>query len=165
LIFRPELLDSLEDIEPRRFSGVVFRHVLGDTAPLRANTRGARWNPPDVSALYTSLERKTAIAEGDFLISLQPIRPSVTRWIAQIQITLQRVIEIDEVTLQKLGISREALEALDHAPCREIGGAVNWLGFEGLIVPSARSNGQNLVIYIGHQDPAGLFEVIGKEPL
>jgi RES domain-containing protein len=93
----------LEAIEPRQFSGVVFRHVLGDVAPLRANTRGARWNPPDVSALYTSLERETAIAEGDFLLSLQPVRPSVTRWIVQIQVTLQRVIEIDEGTLHKLG--------------------------------------------------------------
>jgi len=165
LIFRPELLDRLEDIEPRQFSGVVFRHVLGESAPLGANTRGARWNPPDVSALYTSLDRDTAIAEGDFILSLQQVRPSVTRWIVQIQVTLQRVMEVDEVTLQELGVSRDVLEALDHTSCSEIGGAVHWLGLEGLIVPSARWPGQNLVIYIGHQDPDGVFEVVGRELL
>jgi RES domain-containing protein len=141
LIFRPEILDRLERIASRRFSGGVFRHVLGTSDPVRANMRGARWNPAGVAALYTSLERETALAEGEFLIAVQPFRPKIERKIVEIRVTLRSVIEMDQDILDRLDVASEVIQALEYTKCQEIGGAIYWLGHDGLIVPSARSPG------------------------
>ena len=48
--FDPTFLDSLEARASKGWSGVVWRAVIGDTDPLRANIRGGRWNPPGIEA-------------------------------------------------------------------------------------------------------------------
>jgi RES domain-containing protein len=63
--YPPELLDRLQALTPAPWSGQVFRHMFGSYPPDAENTRGARWNPPGVAAIYTSLTREGALAEAE----------------------------------------------------------------------------------------------------
>jgi len=83
-----------------------------------------------------------------------------------IHLSLKNVIDLTAPNLlTRLGITDEVLSGIDHLPCQTVGGAVNWLGHDGLLVPSARrQGGTNIVIY--QQDLAtSAFVVIDEEVL
>jgi RES domain-containing protein len=46
--------------------------MFGDYPPDAENILGARWNPPGVAAIYTSLTREGALAEAEHQIAIQP---------------------------------------------------------------------------------------------
>jgi RES domain-containing protein len=138
--------------------------MFGLNEPARSNTLGARWNDAGLAAIYASCERETALAEADYYLSLQPLRPRAKRTLYTIRVSLKNVIDLTAPgLLPSLGITDGVLSSPDHAPCRTIAGAVNWLGQDGLLVPSARRRGgTNLVIY--QEDPStSEFEVIDAE--
>jgi len=150
MLFAQAILDQIENlgyVELR--NQTVFRHMLADITPSRINTRGARWNPPEVGAIYTSFTRETALAEANYHLSLQTPRLRVKRTLYELSVTLRCVTRIpDTDALERVGVSREALSESDMIACQHFGGAVARLGRDGLIVPSARhEGGLNLVIY------------------
>jgi hypothetical protein len=57
------LENILASLQCSMWGGQVFRVMLNDYPPDRENTHGARWNPPDVAAIYTCLEPAVWIAE------------------------------------------------------------------------------------------------------
>jgi RES domain-containing protein len=158
------ILDRLQSITPEPWTGTVYRHLLGSRDPLLPNTRGARWNPPGVDALYASLERATAVAEGDYLIASQPVPLAVERRIHRIRISLKSVIRLtDAILLRGFQIDEAALSSTDHQACQKIGHAVAWLEHDGLMVPSARASGVNLVVFVNNaeSEPETLdFEIL-----
>lgn len=126
----------------------MFRHMFADIPPDHENTQGARWNMPEVPAIYAALARDVVIAESEYQIAAQPRRPKARRTIYRIAIRLRSVLDISApATMAALGLNREALAAMDMRKCQEIGSSVERLEHDGLIVPSARANGLNLVIY------------------
>lgn len=138
--------------------------MFGDYSPIRANVTGARWNGPSAAAIYTSCERETALAEAEYYISLQPLRPKAKRTLYTIDVSLRTVVDITAPSaLRFLGITADVLRSEDQSRCRLIGNAVNWLGHDGLLVPSARrDSGTNLVIFrqdLGSHE----FHVIDEE--
>ena len=158
------LVDRLQRLAPAPWQGIVYRHMLGDREPLLPNTRGARWNPPGVDTLYTSLERATALAEGDHLIAMQPVPLRVKRVLHRIRVTLRSVLDLSEATLlRELGVDERALADPDHSACRTVGHAVHWLEHDGLIIPSARANGRNLVVFVNNQDAQAELDAIDSE--
>jgi len=164
MIYPPEMLDILQSAVVSAWEGTVYRHMFGSHRPARSNTTGARWNEPRLEAIYTSCERETALAEAEYYISLQPLRPKAKRTLYTIRVSLRNVVDLTAPgVLRRLGISDDILASDDHSPCRLIGSAVNWLGHDGLLVPSARlTGGTNLVIY--RQDlSASNFEEIAEE--
>jgi len=164
VIYDRELLAKLDQLRASPWRGDVFRHMFGDYPPERENQRGARWNPPETPAIYTSLTRVAALAEADFHISLQPIRPTARRTIYRIGVVLDSVVDLsDRSRLAALGISDDDLTSLDHRPCQRVGGAIEWLENDGLLVPSARADGMNLVIFPNQQKAGYEFWVIGSE--
>jgi RES domain-containing protein len=166
VIYAPEMLDLLQSAGVSNWEGTVYRHMFASQPPARANTGGARWNEPNLAAIYTSCERETALAEAEYYISLQPLRPKAKRTLFTIRVSIPKVIDLTaHDLLGKLGITNDVLEAMDHTPCRTVGAAANWLGYNGLLVPSARwRGGKNLVIY--EQDPSpDSFEVIKEEEI
>jgi len=119
--------------------------MFADIPPERDNTRGARWNPPETRAIYTSLEKETVLAEANHAIAMQPIPPSTRRTIYSIEIALEEVLDLsDWANLERFGLDKSKLTTSDFSPCQAIGGAVDWLGHDGLLIPSARANGTNL---------------------
>jgi RES domain-containing protein len=140
--------------------------MLGDYPPERANTRGARWNPPEVAAVYTSLHWETALAEAEYRLGLEPFRPRIKRVIYAIRVKLLEVLDLSgREDLEKLGIAKTDFEGFDFTACQLIGGAAQWLGSDGMLVPSARHPGTNLVIYEFNMSPEGEFAVISDEVL
>lgn len=166
MIHDRDLLDRLEQLGADRWEGSVCRHTLGDSAADRPNVRGARWNPPGTPAIYTSLIGDTAVAEGDHLIAVNSFRPSIKRVLHELRVELARVIDLSSFDrLVALGPSEEDFRSDDHAACQHIGGAVAWLGCDGMLVPSLRHDGVNLVVLPSNQGADFVFELIKSEEI
>jgi hypothetical protein len=119
VLYPPELLDRLQAITPAPWAGQAFRHMFGDYPPDAENTRGARWNPPGVAAIYTSLARDGALAEAEHQIAVQPIPPRARRTIYTLELTLAGVLDLtDADLLQSLGVGPVELAADDMTACR-----------------------------------------------
>lgn len=152
--FDPRLLDVLESKRINGWKGLAYRIVIGDTSPLRANSRGARWNPPNIDALYTSLEREAAEREFEYLINTQPVRITKPAILYELDVSISTVIDLGDLSeLGPIGFTVTALLSEEWSTAQEVGGAVSWLGDVGLIVPSARSDSHNLVVYVNNQEP------------
>jgi hypothetical protein len=65
--------------------------------------------------------------------------------------------------LARIGIGRNQLFCDDMRISQEIGRTIAWLGFDGLLVPSARVEGMNLVIYPSRATPETYLFEIGQE--
>jgi RES domain-containing protein len=93
--------------------------MFGYYPPDAENTRGARWNPAGVAAIYTSLARQGALAEAEHQISVQPIPPRTRRTIYTLELSLTSVLDLtDTELLQDLGIGPAELTADNMAACR-----------------------------------------------
>jgi len=161
----PNLLDKLEAIEQRSWDCTVFRYTGGGRPPDRENTMGARWNPPEVPAIYTSLEHETMLAEFEHLLEVlvpSPHREAFTGY--EIRVSVAGVLDLRPPgRLADLGITAAELAADDCTACQRIGGAAAWLSRGGLLVPSARRpGGSNLVIFPHAQDPNYQFEITSE---
>ena len=166
MVFDRETVEALERIKPASWEGIVFRHMFASFPPERENTRGARWNPAETSAIYASLDRDVVIAEADYYIGLQPVRPRARRVVYRIKVALNSVLDLsDSTTLSKVGLDGEPIASIDHSECQQIGGAVEWLDHDGLLVPSARAAGVNLVIFPNRKKPNYRFDVLDSEEL
>jgi RES domain-containing protein len=166
VVYAPHLLDRLQAIAPTAWAGRAFRHMFADYAPEVENTRGARWNPPGVAAIYMSLSREGVLAEAEHQLAVQPIRPRVRHTLYTLDLTLQSVLELtDADILRDLGVGTDELSADDMRTCQDVGGAIAWLDHDGILVPSARSPAINLVIFPTNRTTGVRFEVIGREEI
>lgn len=164
MIYPPQLLDRLQAVSGNPWQGRAFRHMFADYPPDAENTRGARWNPAEVAAIYTSLSRDGVIAEAEHQIALQPVPPRVKRTIYEVDLTLANVLDLTApATLNSLDLTTDDIAADDMTACQQIGGAAAWLEHDGILVPSARSEATNLVIYPAHREPPARFEVLSSE--
>ena len=166
MLYSHELLEQLDRFTAAAWYGVVYRFTLGDFPPDRENTRGARWNPKDVAAIYTSRSRDVVLAEGERLIAVQGRPPTAKRNIYTIDVALGSVIDLaSERDLISLGLSDTDLAGDDHAACQLVGGAVEWLWHDGLLVPSVRATGTNLVIFPSKQRAGYQFNIVDRKIL
>lgn len=164
MVYSPLLLDRLQAVEPEAWGGTVLRHMFAAHPPEKENIRGARWNPQDTAAIYTSLTREGVLAEAEHQLDSQPIRPRVRRTIYTVQVTLDAVLDLtDMALLDDLGVGAAELVAVDMRACQDIGGAAAWLDCDGILVPSARSSARNLVIFPAKRSPHAAFEVVSDE--
>jgi RES domain-containing protein len=164
--FEPDaaVLKALAELKPITWSGRVWRHTFADNPPDKANGRGARWNPPGIDALYASLEREGALAEAEHQIVMQPIRPRAKRSIHRLQLALANVLDLtDRALLRRLGIDDESLATIDFTACQRVGGAAAFLGHDGILVPSARHSGPNLVVFVSNQRPDAEIRRVDSE--
>jgi len=142
--FDPTLLDAIEETVIQ-WRGVVYRQVFEGTDVLRANIRGARWNPPEVEALYCSLQSRTAAAEVDHFIGRQPVPI--------------RNFE----TLERCEITSEMVMGEDLSKPQLVGGAAAWLQCAGMLIPSARDEGVNLVVFVNNMAPTDRIDLVSQE--
>jgi RES domain-containing protein len=166
VVYPASLLDALQAIAPAPWAGRAFRHTFADYAPDVENTRGARWNPPGTAAIYTSLTREGVLAEAEHQLSIQPIRPRVKRTIHTLDITLCSVLDLTSMqALARVGIGPGELGGDDMLACQQVGGATSWLDHDGLLIPSARAEAVNLVIFPASRTPDASFSVTASELL
>jgi hypothetical protein len=159
----PRLIDQLDALPKEAFSGHVYRATRQSLDPLVASYAGGRWMPRDsVAILYTSFERDGALAEMSFHLSQQnpvPTRPLVVH---KIRVASERTLRLVRADLSSLGVSDAEYLSMNHPRTQEIGAAVEFIGCDGLIAPSARWHCDNLMLFTDRM-AAGALELDHSE--
>jgi RES domain-containing protein len=98
------------------------------------------------------------------VIAMQPVPPRATRTIYELDVSIENLLDLtDAGRLATIGITEEDFESIPWEPCQRVGGAVAWLGHDGLLIPSVRdSDGSNLVIFTANQSPGSEIVVQGS---
>jgi hypothetical protein len=144
------ILDALEAIDPARFQGEVWRVAREGREALRGSSAPGRWSPSgDFEVLYTSLSRDGALAEIGYRLSLEPIWPSrIEHEVHRIEVETERTLKFADVeSLEPLGVDIARYRTFEYGATRAIAAAAYFLEFDSLIVPSARFDCANLVIF------------------
>jgi hypothetical protein len=144
------ILDALEAIDPELFSGEVWRVTRKGREALRGSTSLGRWSPSgEFEVLYTSLERDGALAEIGYRLSLEPVWPSrLEHEIHRIEPETERTLRFANLdSLAQLGVEIARYQTFEYHATQAIAAAAYFLEFDGLIVPSARFDCSNLVIF------------------
>lgn len=161
-----KLLDAVDAAPRTPFKGDVWRVARNGRDPLNGSRVPARWNPGTFEALYTSLGPNVALSEIYFHLSRQPVFPS--KFQAQLHRITAHVGELlllntlDE--LATFGVDGAAYSGLDYARTQDIADAAYFVGFHGLIAPSARASGLNLILFVDKLE-LGALSVAATEPV
>ncbi|SDF19600.1 RES domain-containing protein [Blastococcus aurantiacus] len=162
----PELLDALEELATNPYEGTAWRHMFNDYPPSKVNISGARWNPAGVGAIYLAVDRDTAEAEGQHAVDIQPARMFARRVLYEVNIDVDDVVDLTAVgALRSVGLSSRDIEADDFTNCQKVGAAAAWLGRGGLLVPSARAAGSNLVVLVDSSAAATDVTIVSTQVL
>ena len=166
MLHDPELLDAIEAlVGPDAWQGVVWRRTFADRNPLIPNSRGARWNPPGVDALYCSLSESGASAEHTSMISREPVTKTKPQRMARLRLSLGKVADIRNArVLRDLGFGPDELTGESWAPTQTVGAAAAWLGIAALLVPSARHVDGNIVVFVNNIAPDDQVDVDPGSP-
>jgi RES domain-containing protein len=156
------LLDAVEALPSEAFSGVVYRVVRDGRDPIQCTAVGGRWDDRTFDVLYTSTRADGAISEMHYHVSRgQPVIPSLVQYrLHELRVTLASCIRLASlVELTSLGIKSSAFGQLsyferqqEYPRTQEIAEAAYFHGRDGIVVPSARSEHHNLVVFC---EPAG----------
>jgi len=152
MIVDPEITDILSQFDTTQFEDDVFRATAETIIdPLAPSRNGGRWIPRDESpVLYTSCEREGALAEVSYHLAQHTPLPSKPISLHRISVTTQNTMRLIIADLEKLGVEENLYDSINYQMTQKIGSAVNFLGYDGLIVPSARWNCENLIIFSDH---------------
>ena len=144
----------MDRVHATDFSGRVYRHLTPGrdcSSGEGARAAGGRWNPPQsYPTLYTSLTQHGAYSELALRAKIQkvPVEALLPRVLCVLKVELIRVLDITSPdALTKVGLSTESIGDPNRASCQAVGEAAYRLGFEGILAPSAASDGINLAIY------------------
>lgn len=148
MIHDPSLLDTLAALPVERFEGEVFRTTRQNLDPLAHSTSGGRWAPTsELAVLYTSLEPDGALAEIAFHWSqLAPV-PSKPVVLHRLRVSAPRSLRLIRADLPTLGVDMSRYSEIGYQRTQEIGAAAAFLENDGIIVPSARWDCDNLVLF------------------
>jgi hypothetical protein len=134
------LLDAVDALPREPFEQSLWRVTREGRDPLQGAPSVSRWCNAGFDVLYTSFERDGALAEIYALLSAQPVFPSKIRFVVhRVAIRAAGVLRLaDFPAIAKLGVDTSRYgERIDHRT-QEIADAAYFLGFDGLIAPSAR---------------------------
>ena len=165
MIHDPELIDKLAAFSTEAFDGTVFRASGVSRDPTASSTSGGRWSPADVSVLYTSFEREGALAEVVSYLSLLTPVPNKSLRIHTIKASTSQTLLLARGNLSSLGVDLDLYGSRDYSVTQRIGAAVNFLGLDGLITPSARWDCDNLTIFSENHSLDKDLDVINHEDI
>ena len=149
----PELLSAIDSLVGQEFHKSVWRITWASRNPLAGNSGGGRWSPDgDIEALYTSLDADGALAEAYYHLSRAPVMSSSHMLLNHLRVTLKNVLVLDATQLNAPGIMDPMTQRLDIYPSQAVGEAAFILDYQGLIVPSLRSEYSNLILFIERID-------------
>jgi hypothetical protein len=144
----PRLLERLDALPREPFDGDTFRATRLHLDPRAGSYNGGRWMVPDAAAvLYTSLEREGALAEIAFhWMQLTP-RPTKPVQLHCLRVAARRTLRLLRADLAALGVPESVYAGVNLPATQAIGAAVEHLGCDGLIAPSARWPCENLMLF------------------
>ena len=162
----PELLDTLDNLESKPFSGDVWRVTWVARHPLAGSSGGGRWSPDGgFEAIYTSFEADGACAEAYYHLFRAPVFSSSKMALNKIRVNLKNELQLDTELLQQVGISEPLANRIDYEISQQVGAAAHLLDYEGLIVPNARWNCLNLVLFLDRLDMNTQLEILKSDPI
>jgi RES domain-containing protein len=151
------LLDALEPIQGKATALTVWRACVEGRDPTRCSSSAGRWDDGSFEVLYTSAEREGAIAEMYFHLRRgQPIIPSKVRFhLYELRVELDSLLDLSSrenveglgVDLTRFGSLVYGQHKTEYARSQQIGEAARFLDFDGLMVPSARHDCANVVLF------------------
>lgn len=145
----PALLDAFRQFEGRRFESEVWRVTWATRDPLAGSSAGGRWSPGGrFDALYASLDKNGALAEAYHHLSRAPVMSSSHMLLNKLFVSLDNVLELGIDQLKTLGMEDPLASRPRNALGQAIGEATFMLDFDGLLVPSARWDCSNLVVFL-----------------
>jgi RES domain-containing protein len=149
-----QLLDALGALEPEPFEGTVWRAVRDGRRPLEGSSAGGRWSPGHFDVVYTSLDPDGARAEVYFHLTRQPVFPSRLRyWLYELNLKTKETLRLASTeALLGLGVEEARYREVLYDRTQAISDAAQFMGFDGLIVPSARWDCLNLVLFADSLD-------------
>jgi RES domain len=152
------LLDAIDAFGREPFSAPVWRVVREGRDPVLGGPSRSRWCNGTFDVLYTSLEQNGAIAEIYAFLSLQPVFPSKVRWnVHRLDVSAAKTLRLADLpALAKLGVDTARFQDRTYDRTQEIADAAYFLGFDGLIAPSARWLCQNLVLFSDRVPPENI---------
>jgi RES domain-containing protein len=160
------LIDAIEALPETEFDDIVWQIVRGDRDPLRGSAPGGRWDDGTFDVLYTSMASDGAVAELHYHLSRgQSVFPSKMQFRRfEIRVKLSRSLRLADMTaLQGLGLDSARYGAMkydekqeEYPRTQEIAEIAHFLNFDGLVVPSARWDCRNVVIFTGRVPPEAL---------
>ena len=165
------LADRLSALRTERFESEVFRATRVGADPTAPSISGGRWAPPPqgdpgVHVLYTSLERDGALAEvASFLAGLTPVPGPRAIKVTRLAVSTARTLRLARADLADFGIDSGRYGERDYAQTQRIGAALAFLGFDGLIAPSARWDCDNLMIFTENHALAERLEPVAEEEI
>lgn len=150
----PDLLDALDARVRVPYLGTAWRVVRDGRDPLQPSSLGGRWDMGNMDVLYTALDPDGAIAEIEFHLSLQPVFPSKYQaTLYQLEVATSKSVRFETVSeLEPLGVDVSRYSQLLYKRTQEIGDAAAFLGFDGIIAPSARWDCLNATLVMGDED-------------
>ncbi|SUC82729.1 Uncharacterized conserved protein [Pannonibacter phragmitetus] len=168
------LIDAIEALPPVQFEGTVWRVVRKGRSPVDCARSGGRWDDGTFDVLYTSQQRDGAIAEMYFHLGRgQPVFPSKVEYgVHELDVKLDNALQlVDLGALQRLGLDTSRYgqlsydRACDEYPrSQDIAEAAHFLEFDGLIVPSARWDCMNVILFCDRVPP-GAMEIAADHGL
>ncbi|ODA36534.1 RES family NAD+ phosphorylase [Planctopirus hydrillae] len=172
----------------RQYATTFKETVFRSSTPKYANERdlssgvgskrqGGRWNPIGIRAVYASLTPEIALSEtlAHFRYYGIPLQDAMPRTFVAMEANLQIVLDFREgVIRQRLQISLDRMLAIDwrkelltgRVPMTQvIGQAAAESGLEGLVVPSAVTEGHNLLVFPENLIPGSRLLVMNADRL
>jgi hypothetical protein len=148
LLRDPWLIDQLVKAPTQSFAGDVFRATRRNLDPTTPSTSGGRWSPADGPAtLYTSFEREGALAEIAYHWGQFTPRPTKPALVHRLGVRSDRTLNLIRSDLTTLGVETAHYHDPNYRRTQEIGAVVAFIGCDGLIVPSARWDCENLILF------------------
>ncbi len=171
MIHDQALVDRLSALRTERFDGEVFRATRVGADPTAPSISGGRWAPPPqgdpgIYVLYTSLQRDGALAEvASFLAGLTPVPGPRAIKVTRLAVSTVRTLRLARAGLADFGIDLGRYGERDYAQTQRIGAALAFLGFDGLIAPSARWTCDNLMIFAENHALSERLEPVSEEEI
>lgn len=157
------LLDALDALPREAFTGRIWRVVPEGRNPAMGQSAIGRWGNGTFDVLYTSLTRDGAIAEVHAYLNLQPVFPSKPGWRCfELAVRARKTLRLADLSaLKTLDVDIDAYGQRRYARTQAIADAAFFLGFDGLIAPSARWSCQNLMLFAAQLAPEDI-EIISQ---
>ena len=98
---------------------------------------------------------------------LDAIEETVIQWrgvVYNLSVKLVRVADLRNLeTLERCEITSEMVMGEDLSKPQLVGGAAAWLQCAGMLIPSARDEGVNLVVFVNNMAPTDGIDLVSQE--
>lgn len=165
MIIDRDLTEKLSLFQTVQFADEVYRATAKSIIdPLAPSRNGGRWiHRDECPVLYTSCLREGALAEISFHLAQHTPLPSKPILMHRIAVSTQKTLKLILANLEELGVEKDKYNSINYEMTQQIGSAVNFLGCDGLLVPSARWDCENLIIFSDNHPLENDLELIESE--